>query len=84
MSEAILPDVPSQDLGNSEPVGNAPTQSEPASSNVYDAFRSLPDFEGQDDVSIAQNLYISQRIVTDPPAGCENVPTTISSPYDCH
>jgi len=59
MSEEILPDVPSQDIGNSEPVGNAPTQSEPASSNVYDAFRSLPDFEGQDDVSIAQNLYRS-------------------------
>jgi hypothetical protein len=25
--------------------------------NVYDAFKSLPDFEGQDDVSIARGLY---------------------------
>jgi hypothetical protein len=56
MSEELLPDVPSQDLGNSAPVDSAPSNSEPAASNVYDAFRSLPDFEGQDDVAIAQNL----------------------------
>ena len=33
----------------------------PASQNVYDAFKSLPDFQGQDDLAIAQNLYRSHQ-----------------------
>lgn len=52
------------DQENIEPVDVAAapqTAPEPASApepvNVYDAFKSLPDFQGQDDVSIARNLY---------------------------
>lgn len=35
----------------------APQDSAPANVNVYDAFKALPDFQGQDDLAIAQNLY---------------------------
>ncbi len=42
------------------PVQEAPAQevSQPQGS-IYDAFKALPDFQGQDDVAIARNLYQS-------------------------
>lgn len=62
MSEEIenLPDVP-----DSAPVADAPaapaedTSSYSQPVNVYDAFKALPDFQGQEDVDIARNLYRS-------------------------
>lgn len=39
-------------------VSSAPAPQESQGfSNVYDAFKALPDFQGQDDLSIARNLY---------------------------
>lgn len=39
-------------------VSSAPAQQESQGfSNVYDAFKALPDFQGQDDLTIARNLY---------------------------
>jgi hypothetical protein len=43
-------DAPSQDTAGSE-------TSTPGFDTPYSAFRHLPDFQGQDDLSIAQNLY---------------------------
>ena len=43
-------DAPSQDTAGSE-------NSTPGFDTPYSAFRHLPDFQGQDDLSIAQNLY---------------------------
>lgn len=41
---------------------NSPQQSTPQSSgSVYDAFKSLPEFQGADDVAIAQTLYQSMQ-----------------------
>jgi len=40
----------------SAPEASAP-QSEAQFANVYDAFKALPDFQGQDDLTIARNLY---------------------------
>lgn len=54
MSDEIQNEVPSEapiaDAPESAPVSEAPV-------NVYEAFKSLPDFQGQDDLAIAQNLY---------------------------
>lgn len=36
---------------------SAPAQSAPEFSSPYEAFRHLPEFQGQDDLAIAQNLY---------------------------
>ena len=44
----------------SAPETQAP-QSEAQFSNVYDAFKALPDFQGQDDLTIARNLYQSHQ-----------------------
>ena len=44
----------------SAPVDTAPQSEAPASggfSSPYEAFRHLPDFQGQDDLTIARNLY---------------------------
>jgi len=57
-----------QDIEQSSPVAehSAPQASEPAAPQAssgfttpYEAFKSLPDFQGQDDLTIARNLYSS-------------------------
>jgi hypothetical protein len=53
MPESPAPDAPSQSFDN-------PTQTQPQGS-VYDAFKSLPEFQGADDVAIAQTLYQSMQ-----------------------
>lgn len=41
---------------------NSPSQEAPApAGSVYDAFKSLPEFQGADDVAIAQTLYQSMQ-----------------------
>lgn len=62
MSEELLNDAPVAEA----PVSEAPASEAPASneqyggfSSPYEAFKSLPDFAGQDDLAIAQNLYRS-------------------------
>jgi hypothetical protein len=64
MSDELLPNADSSpDVAPAappEPVSQGYQGTEaPVSQNVYDAFKALPDFEGQDDLSIAQNLYRS-------------------------
>ena len=67
-----LPEVPepSMDLDSTpvgaEPAGGVPqiTQNEtaaPPAASPYDAFKQLPQFEGQDDQAIASNLYQSMQ-----------------------
>lgn len=50
-----------EELLNDAAVAEAPVAEAPAEesgfSTPYEAFRSLPDFQGQDDLAIAQNLY---------------------------
>jgi hypothetical protein len=46
----VQTDAPDVAAPESAPVADA-------SVNVYEAFKSLPDFQGQDDLAIAQNLY---------------------------
>lgn len=62
MSEEVLNDAPVAEA----PVSEAPVSETPASneqyggfSSPYEAFKALPDFQGQDDLAIAQNLYRS-------------------------
>lgn len=54
--EDNLPPVDAQEAPQSAPEPTAAPVSEPVA-NVYDAFKALPDFHGQDDVSIARGLY---------------------------
>ena len=61
MSEET-PDIQTQDAPVAEATYEAPSQdtasdSSPGFDTPYSAFRHLPDFQGQDDLSIAQNLY---------------------------
>jgi hypothetical protein len=63
MSEET-PDIQTQDAPVAEATYEAPSQdtasnetSSPGFDTPYAAFRHLPDFQGQDDLSIAQNLY---------------------------
>jgi len=56
------PDIQTQDAPVAEATYEAPSQdtasdSSPGFDTPYAAFRHLPDFQGQDDLSIAQNLY---------------------------
>ena len=58
------PDLQTQDAPVAETSYEAPAQdaastetSSPGFDTPYSAFRHLPDFQGQDDLSIAQNLY---------------------------
>ena len=58
------PDLQTQDAPVAETSYEAPSQdtastetSSPGFDTPYSAFRHLPDFQGQDDLSIAQNLY---------------------------
>jgi hypothetical protein len=56
------PDIQTQDAPVAEATYEAPSQdtardSTPGFDTPYSAFRHLPDFQGQDDLSIAQNLY---------------------------
>lgn len=71
MSEDIAVSEPEVEE-SSAPVADAPEQSSPAEAapaappaapqqNLWDAFRELPDFKGQDDLSIARRLYESME-----------------------
>ena len=56
------PDIQTQEAPVAEATYEAPAQdtasdSSPGFDTPYSAFRHLPDFQGQDDLSIAQNLY---------------------------
>lgn len=54
--ETPAPEAPSQAFDNS------PQQHTPApAGSVYDAFKALPEFQGADDVAIAQTLYQSMQ-----------------------
>jgi hypothetical protein len=60
------PELQTQDAPVAEATYEAPSQdtagsetSSPGFDTPYSAFRHLPDFQGQDDLSIAQNLYRS-------------------------
>jgi hypothetical protein len=54
--ETPAPEVPSQSFDNPTP------QHTPApAGSVYDAFKALPEFQGADDVAIAQTLYQSMQ-----------------------
>ena len=59
MSEEVLNDAPVAEAPevSSPAVDSAPQSSEPGFSSPYEAFRHLPEFQGQDDLAIAQNLY---------------------------
>jgi len=51
---------PSQSFDNSPPQSSSPDGGYQRES-AFDAFKSLPEFQGQDDVAIAQNLYQSMQ-----------------------
>jgi hypothetical protein len=53
VSEAPVADTPVQ--GDAQP--SAPSSTGSDFATPYEAFRHLPDFQGQDDLAIAQNLY---------------------------
>jgi hypothetical protein len=62
MSDEILQNESVSEAPVSAPVDSAPPQSAPAPqsesfASPYEAFRHLPEFQGQDDLAIAQNLY---------------------------
>ena len=60
MSDEILQNESVSEAPVSAPVDSAPPQSAPPSEGFespYFAFRALPEFAGQDDLAIAQNLY---------------------------
>lgn len=65
MSEEVLNDAPVAEAPVSEaPIQGdahsaAPSDSGSGFATPYEAFRHLPDFQGQDDLAIAQNLYRS-------------------------
>jgi len=60
MSEELLNDAPVAEAPASEaPVSEASNEQYGGFSSPYEAFKSLPDFAGQDDLAIAQNLYRS-------------------------
>lgn len=69
MSEEQVQDSPA--LESSAPIDSAPVETTTTESvnapiqqeqqSVWDAFKSLPDFEGQDDTSIARSLYESME-----------------------
>jgi len=62
MSDELLQTESVSEAPVSAPVDSAPPQSAPAPqsesfASPYEAFRHLPEFQGQDDLAIAQNLY---------------------------
>ena len=63
MSDEILQNESVSEAPVSAPVDSAPPQSAPAQDasqgfdSPFSAFRALPEFQGQDDLAIAQNLY---------------------------
>ena len=60
MSEELLNDAPVAEAPVSEaPVSEASNEQYGGFSSPYEAFKALPDFQGQDDLAIAQNLYRS-------------------------
>jgi hypothetical protein len=54
--ETPAPEAPSQSFDNS-----APQHTPAPAGSVYDAFKALPEFQGADDVAIAQTLYQSMQ-----------------------
>jgi hypothetical protein len=58
MSEEDLQNVEAPEVVDA-PEMEAPHPEPAPQVNVYDAFKALPDFQGQDDVAIARNLYQS-------------------------
>ena len=58
MSEEDLQNVEAPEVVDA-PEMEAPQPEAAPQVNVYDAFKALPDFQGQDDVAIARNLYQS-------------------------
>ena len=60
MSEELPTDAPVAEAPVSEaPVSEASNEQYGGFSSPYEAFKALPDFQGQDDLAIAQNLYRS-------------------------
>jgi hypothetical protein len=62
MSDEVIQNESVSEAPVSAPVDSAPAQSAPAPqsesfASPYEAFRHLPEFQGQDDLAIAQNLY---------------------------
>ena len=59
MSEEVIQNDVQTEAPVSAPVDTAAPQSAPAQdfSSPYEAFKHLPEFQGQDDLAIAQNLY---------------------------
>jgi len=62
MSDEVIQNESVAEAPVSAPVDSAPPQSAPAPqsesfASPYEAFRHLPEFQGQDDLAIAQNLY---------------------------
>ena len=58
MSDEVIQNEAVSEAPVSAPVDSAPApQGEPGFSTPYEAFRHLPEFQGQDDLAIAQNLY---------------------------
>jgi hypothetical protein len=58
------PQVEAPEVSAPEPqqsFDNSPSQEAPMQGSVYDAFKSLPEFQGADDVAIAQTLYQSMQ-----------------------
>lgn len=56
--EEVLNEAPVSEAPVSEaPVSEAPQADSAGFSTPYEAFRHLPDFQGQDDLTIARNLY---------------------------
>ena len=54
-NESVTPED-SSPVG-SAPVDVSPSQGESGFATPYEAFRHLPEFQGQDDLTIARNLY---------------------------
>lgn len=64
MSDEALTDVdvssaPETDVSSAPSESSAPESSAPAQQDVWSSFRTLPDFQGQDDRQIAGRLYSS-------------------------
>ena len=61
--EEVVSDAPEASEVDSSPVDSAPEQSveQPQQQEVWGHFRSMPQFQGQDDNAIAQRLYAAMQ-----------------------
>lgn len=62
--QSQAPEVSAPEAPSTAQTFDNQTSSQPSpqpQGSVYDAFKSLPEFQGQDDVAIAQNLYQSMQ-----------------------